>query len=396
MTSHKPFDWVVRTGIRTADDHAPSIKATLIERTQVGWDVDVWLVMREDGQQEEWATNAFTKYIPPPVLTQADLGNHIDFEAMKPELQLGDRVKHATLGEGRIITEQERDALNFDQHPIDRETGLALVKLDRMARGLRDGVVVTHAAIALNLLTKIREAPQPACGLCFEYKDETLICDRPDDHDIHGQRHPREWVAEHEAAKRLHAVDCIVGNEDHLDAEQCAAVRAAIFGLAKVDPQSVSDEEWHYAALCAEEIHRVRTTSDPDAEIVVEIGPNDLPGVAEVWGCTVVRYDKAANWLPRAYARYADDSTVDPQQNDTLRSRLSDMIVIRAQECRMLIAEDILAVLHEQFDSKAHDIATLLYAWKNDDIKTSAETAHRLRSLLFDSSASLADTSKDT
>jgi len=37
----------------------------------------------------------------------------------------------------------------------------------------------------------------------------------------------------------------------------------------------------------------------------------------------------------------------------------------------------------EDFNSKASEITELLYAWKNDEIMTSSETAHRLRTILF-------------
>lgn len=67
------------------------------------------------------------------------------------------------------------------------------------------------------------------------------------------------------------------------------------------DPDPAAIE---YAIKCGEEITRVRTESFTSlAEIVVEIGPDDLPGVAEVWGCKIVRHEQAKSWLPRAYMK---------------------------------------------------------------------------------------------
>lgn len=46
-------------------------------------------------------------------------------------------------------------------------------------------------------------------------------------------------------------------------------------------------------------------------------------------------------------------------------------------------ADSFSAGFLEHFDSKAQEITDLLYAWKNDEIKTSSETAHQLRSILL-------------
>jgi len=76
------------------------------------------------------------------VLTPADLGNHIDYQAMQPELREGDWVSADGFGEGEII------------RLLAPETGVALVRMDSFSKLVQpddDGEVF----IALNLLSKV-------------------------------------------------------------------------------------------------------------------------------------------------------------------------------------------------------------------------------------------------
>jgi hypothetical protein len=195
---------------RTEEDerwsHRKGLIAELVEQVS---DVN-WVVRLEDGTKTKWAATFFEPVDSPM------------------ELEEGDRVTLSSRGDGVVRT-------------IHDDVGVVRVLFDGYEAPI---------PVALGLLTKV-ENPKPACGLCFEYKDETLICDRTDEHDMHGQRHPQGWTTEHEAALRLRAIDRIVGNEDHLGPEQCAAIRAEIFGVAKpAEPADglTSDDapiEWH-------------------------------------------------------------------------------------------------------------------------------------------------------
>lgn len=92
------------------------------------------------------------------ILTPADIGNHIDFQATKPELHAGDRVRHETLGEGKL------DSLNEIR-------GVGRVYLDNTEE-------FQQTEIALSLLTKVevkldlRDQVRQRFGLSYAQFDE--------------------------------------------------------------------------------------------------------------------------------------------------------------------------------------------------------------------------------
>lgn len=154
---YKPGDWVIRDNIRTTDDHAPGMKATLLERTQIGDEIDMWLVLREDGEQEEWSTNAFRK-------------------AWGAEsLREGDRVNNVALGEGVILTEKEAG------YPtISEMAGTAYVQFDdELSLVTSEGRPITYSRewVALDKLTKVEPVPEEETPKTLEQQFRTIISD---------------------------------------------------------------------------------------------------------------------------------------------------------------------------------------------------------------------------